>query len=85
MTAEKHPAEVALAKLRDFPEYCEAHEVTTVRIINGVERQCRTAPIDFRKYARPIIDEYFAAVGGKLCRQPVAPPIEDGVRESMEP
>jgi hypothetical protein len=56
MNTEKHPAVIALEKLRDYPEICEAEG---------------KSPHQFRQYARPIIDAYFAPLGEKLCRKPV--------------
>ncbi|MDN2710648.1 hypothetical protein O0880_14580 [Janthinobacterium sp. SUN118] len=56
MANEKHPAEIALALLRDYPEHCDALGIPSVQ---------------FRQYARPIIDAYFASLGEKLCRKPV--------------
>ncbi|MCY0910889.1 MULTISPECIES: hypothetical protein [unclassified Massilia] len=58
MNNEKHPAEVALELLRDFPEIDEARMAA-----EGIDR-----PQQFRKYARPIIDAYFAPLGQKVCR-----------------
>lgn len=59
-TTEKHPAEVALELLRDFPEIDEAR----MRVEGS------SKPQSFRKYARSIIDAYFTEHGGKLCRAP---------------
>jgi hypothetical protein len=64
MSIEKHPAEIALALLRDFPEIDEARMAA-----EGSDR-----PQQFRKYARPIIDAYFAPLGQKLCRQATGAP-----------
>lgn len=61
MKNEKHPAEIALALLRDFPEIDEARMAA-----EGTNR-----PQDFRKFARPIINAYFAPLGEKVCRAPV--------------
>lgn len=60
MTIEKHPAEIALALLRDFPEIDEAR----------MRAEGSNRPQQFRQYARPIIDAYFAPLGEKLCRPP---------------
>lgn len=60
MKNEKHPAEIALALLRDFPEIDEARMAA-----EGSSR-----PQDFRKFARPIIDAYFGPLGEKVCRAP---------------
>ncbi|MES2262153.1 MAG: hypothetical protein V4724_26835 [Pseudomonadota bacterium] len=73
MTIEKHPAVVALEKLRDYPEICEA---------------LAKHPHQFRQYARPIIDAYFAPLGEKLCRPPCRLPTEEGwalVQEDIFP
>jgi hypothetical protein len=71
MTVEKHPAEIALAQLRDFPEILEAQWAA----------EGRRWHVDFRQYSRPIIDEYFAAIGGKLCQPPNLPPTAEESRE----
>ena len=60
MKTEKHPAEIALEKLRDFPEIDDAR-------MAGMEVR---RPQSFRQYARPIIDAYFAPLGEKICREP---------------
>lgn len=62
MSIEKHPAEIALALLRDYPEICEAEGKHAIQ---------------FRQYARPIIDAYFAPLGEKLCRPPCPPPTDE--------
>jgi len=56
----KHPAEVALELLRDFPEIDEAR----------MAEKGSSRPQQFRQYARPIIDAYFGPRGEKLCRAP---------------
>nr|WP_315249253.1 hypothetical protein [uncultured Duganella sp.] len=67
MTIEKHPAEIALALLRDFPEIDEAR----------MRAEGSNRPQQFRQYARPIIDAYFAPLGEKLCRPPCPPPTQE--------